>query len=125
LQFLILSTIVDCSWNYCANPQVDYDKVWELNKYCILKNFAGDLDQGIPSPSVQNTLYITEKDILEKIQEINSIQMTLPNKHYISVDFSKFKSLVQDDEQTVYLPLDKPSGVIYAKLDRKNMINKL
>lgn len=92
-------------------------------KQCILRNFAGDLDQGIPSPSVQNTLYVTEKDILDKIREIVSIEMTLPNKHYVSVDFSQFKSIVKDEEQNVYLPLDKPSGTIFAKLDRKN--NKL
>lgn len=78
----------------------------------------------MPSPSVQNTLYVTEKDILDKIRDIVSIEMTLPNKHYVSVDFSQFKSIVNNDqEQNVYLPLDKPSGTIYAKLDRKN--NKL
>lgn len=85
-----------------------------------MQNFAGDLDQGVPSPSVQNTLYATEKDILGRILEINSIEMTLPNKHYVNVDFSSFKNLVKDNEQNVYLPLDKPSGVIYAKLERKN-----
>lgn len=85
-----------------------------------MQNFAGDLDQGVPSPSVQNTLYVTEKDILGRILEINSIEMTLPNKHYVNVDFSNFKKLVKDDEQNVYLPLDKPSGTIYAKLERKN-----
>lgn len=51
--------------------------------------------------------------------------MTLPNKHYVSVDFSKFKQIVRDNEQTVYLPLDKPSGVIYAKLDRASFNSKL
>jgi urate oxidase len=102
------------------NPEIDYDKTWELVKNCILRNFAGDLDQGVSSPSVQNTLYVTEKDILEKIREIVSIEMTLPNKHYVSVDFSQFKKIVTDGEQNVYLPLDKPSGVIYAKLDRKS-----
>lgn len=105
------------------NPQADYDKSWDLVKYCILSNFAGDLDHGVASPSVQKTLYLTQRDVLEKIQEINSIEITLPNKHYVSFDFTKFKSIVNDDDQTVFLPLDKPSGVIYAKLDRK--INKL
>lgn len=89
-------------------------------KYCILRNFAGDLDRGVPSPSVQNTLYLAEKDALEQIEEINSIEMTLPNKHYVNIDFSKFKDLVRnDEEETVFLPLDKPSGVIYLKLKRK------
>lgn len=83
-----------------------------------MRNFAGDLDQGVQSPSVQNTLYLAEKDALEKIPEIESIEMTLPNKHYVNIDFSKFKSLVDNKEETVFLPLDKPSGVIYLKLNR-------
>lgn len=92
-------------------------------KYYILHNFAGDLDQGVSSPSVQNTLYLAEKEVLEKIHEIDEIEMTLPNKHYINFDFSKFNGLVQNTEETVFLPLDKPSGMIYLKLARK--MNKL
>lgn len=118
------STIVDCSWAYKKNPSVDYDKSWEHVKYCILHNFAGDLDYGVDSPSVQNTLYLAEKQVLEEIADVNSIEMTLPNKHYVNIDFSKFKKLVNtDQEETVFLPLDKPSGVIYLKLGRK--MNKL
>jgi urate oxidase len=78
------------------------------------------LDHGVPSPSVQHTLYLAEKEALEKIGDINSIEMTLPNVHYVNIDFSRFKDLVRSDgEETVFLPLDKPSGVIYLKLNRK------
>lgn len=122
--FSLHSTIVDCSWAYKKNPSVDYDKSWEHVKYCILHNFAGDLDYGVYSPSVQNTLYLAEKQVLEEIEDVNFIEMTLPNKHYVNIDFSKFKKLVNiDQEETVFLPLDKPSGVIYLKLGRK--MNKL
>lgn len=114
----VFSTVVDCSWVYQKNPKLDYDRAWELVKYCILKNFAGDLDRGTPSPSVQNTLYLAEKDALEQISQIESIEMTLPNKHYVNIDFSKFKTLVDNEVETVFLPLDKPSGVIYLKLNR-------
>lgn len=101
------------------NPRIDFDKSWELVKYFILRNFAGDSERGVPSPSVQNTLYLAEKEILEQIEEIDSVEMTLPNKHYVNIDFSKFKQLVGNDDETVFLPLDKPSGVIYLKMDRK------
>lgn len=120
----IFSTIVDCSWEYNNNnTQVDYCRVWKAIKLSILKNFAGDLDVGVPSPSVQYTIYLTEKDVLSKIKEVKSIKMTLPNKHYVKFDFSRFKKLVRDDEETVFVPMDKPSGCIYAKLDRQ--MNKL
>lgn len=46
--------------------------------------------------------------------------MHMPNKHYFEVDFSKFSKLVSTDNKNVYLPLDKPSGIIYAQLNRKN-----
>lgn len=73
-----------------------------------------------PSPSVQNTLYMSEKEALENVPAINWIEMTMPNKHYINFDFSKLKGLEgTSNDDTVYLPLDKPSGVIYGKLDRK------
>jgi len=114
----IFSTVVDCSWQYRKNTTIDYDKAWELVKYCIVSNFAGDLDQGIPSPSVQNTLYLAEKSALNEIPAIDFIEMTLPNKHYVNIDFSKFGDLVPGGDETVFLPLDKPSGVIYLKLAR-------
>lgn len=119
------STVVDCSWEYSKNPHVDFDKAWELVKHCILHNFAGDLDKGIPSPSVQHTLYLAEKDALEQIKAINWMEMTMPNVHYVNIDFSKFNSQFfnNEAEETVFLPLEKPSGVIYLKLARK--MNKL
>lgn len=116
----IFSTVVDCNWEYRKIPDVDYDKSFDLVKHCILSNFAGDLDCGTPSPSVQNTLYMSEKEALEKVPGINSIEMTMPNKHYINFDFSKLKGLEgSNDDDTVFLPLEKPSGVIYGKLNRK------
>jgi urate oxidase len=51
--------------------------------------------------------------------------MEMPNKHYFNVDFSKFPKLVQGDNQEVFLPVDKPAGIIYAQLDRKQMKSKL
>lgn len=116
----IFSTVVDCNWEYRKIPDIDYDKSWDIVKLCILRNFAGDLDCGTPSPSVQNTLYMAEKEALEDIPSINSIEMTMPNKHYIDFDFSKLQGLEGSGEDNkVFLPLEKPSGVIYGKLNRK------
>jgi urate oxidase len=116
----IFSTEVDCHWEYRKIPDINYDKSFELVRLCILRNFAGDLDRGIPSPSVQHTLYNAEKEAMQENSAIQNIEMTMPNKHYINFDFSKLKGLegVGDDD-SVYLPLDKPSGVIYGKLDRR------
>lgn len=57
--------------------------------------------------------------------QIRSIEMKMPNKHYFTLDLSKFPKLVQGENQEVYLPVDKPAGIIYAQLDRKATSSKL
>lgn len=53
--------------------------------------------------------------------------MQMPNKHYLTVDMSKFPSSVLENNENkeVYHPIDKPSGIIYAELLRKNTMSKL
>lgn len=46
--------------------------------------------------------------------------MQMPNKHYFDIDLSKFSKLVPGENKEVYLPVDKPSGIIYAQLNRKD-----
>ncbi|XP_046604326.1 uricase [Neodiprion virginianus] len=121
----IFSTEVTASWDFSTASGVDFDRVWRTVKNCILSNFAGPPESGIYSPSVQNTLYLTEKCILDQVDQIYSIEMRMPNKHYFTLDLSKFPKLVQGENQEVYLPVDKPSGIIYAQLDRKAVVSKL
>lgn len=51
----------------------------------------------------------------------------MPNKHYFEVDMSIFPSHVieTNDNKEVYFPVDKPSGIIYAELLRKDVLSKL
>lgn len=51
--------------------------------------------------------------------------MRMPNKHYLNLDLSKFPKLVEGENKEVYLPVDKPSGIIYAQLNRKDITSKL
>lgn len=120
----IFSTVIRSSWQFSSVAGVDFDFCWNKVKQCILNTFAGETEKGIFSPSVQNTLYLAEKLVLESIPEVSSIDMTMPNKHYFNFDFSKFPKLVQGEElkeETVFLPVDKPAGIIYAQLDRKKV----
>lgn len=121
----IFSTVVTATWDFSTATGVDFDQVWHMVKDCIMENFAGPPDTGIYSPSVQYTLYFTEKCILDKVQQIASIEMKMPNKHYFDIDLSKFSKLVQGQNKEVYLPMDKPSGIIYAQLNRKNVTSRL
>ena len=113
------STIVDASWKYAENSQIDFDKAFEDVKYCILRNFAGDIDSGVASLCLQNYIYLAEKSALDTVSEIVEIEMTMPNKSYENVDFSKFPSLVDgQSKETVFIPIDDPSSLVHGKLVR-------
>lgn len=70
--FWSFSTSVSCAWEYSNANNIDYDTAWKTVMDIILKNFAGDPIEGVPSPSVQNTIYITQRDILEHLKEVNN-----------------------------------------------------
>jgi len=46
--------------------------------------------------------------------------MEMPNKHYNSLDLSKFANIIKgtSDDHEVYQPVDKPAGYIHAELER-------
>ncbi|XP_052129921.1 uricase [Frankliniella occidentalis] len=117
----IFSTVVTASWLYNTGS-VDFDRVWHTVKECILDKFAGDPKEGIFSPSVQNTLYLAAKMVLDQVDEIERVEMQMPNKHYNSLDLSKFQSTIKGgfEHHEVYQPTDKPAGIIHAQLERSN-----
>lgn len=49
----------------------------------------------------------------------------MPNKHYFTFDTSKHPQVVNGDNKEVFQPVDKPSGIIFAQLKRKNIFSKL
>lgn len=121
----IFSTVVESNWEYTSTDNLKFCQVFDIIKDTIIRNFAGDPKSGTPSPSVQNTLYLTEKEVLEKIPQIGAINITMPNKHYIAFNSTPFQSVIPGDNNEVFVPTDKPFGIIYAQLDRKNLNSKL
>nr|NP_001298623.1 uricase [Papilio polytes]BAM19066.1 urate oxidase [Papilio polytes] len=117
----IFSTVVEAEWTYDSMRTADFDNAWLTVKDAILEKFAGPPDTGVYSPSVQHTLYQAEKMVLEKVSEISWIKMTMPNKHYLNIDMSKFPANVTkgDPRHHIYQPIDKPAGLIYAQLRRR------
>jgi urate oxidase len=49
----------------------------DIVKECILDKFAGPPDTGIFSPSVQNTLYLAERMILDKVEQVCGLWVDL------------------------------------------------
>lgn len=81
----ILSTEVDCGWSWksfsglnavkAAVPK--FDKAWTDARTITLKTFAEE-----NSPSVQNTMYKMCAQILEAVPDTETVDYSLPNKHY-------------------------------------------
>lgn len=67
----LFSTSVSCCWEYLDITDLNFDETWSTVKEIILKNFAGDPVDGVPSPSVQNTIYLSQKDILAAVKKVN------------------------------------------------------
>ena len=84
----ILSTEVDSVWNWkvfsniaevtAAMPK--FDKAWADARAITLKLFAEE-----NSPSVQSTMYKMCKNILEAAPDVETVEYSLPNKHYFEI----------------------------------------
>ncbi|XP_021341234.1 uricase-like isoform X2 [Mizuhopecten yessoensis] len=118
----LFCTVVDSKWWYNTVDHVNFDKVWDTVKQVILETFAGPAHEGVFSPSVQNTLFITEKHVLAGVPQIEKMEMELPNVHYFGVDFTRFPKInFENNTNEIYMPTDKPSGNIRAAIERKHM----
>ena len=68
------------------------------------------------SKSVQHTLYAMGEAVLESASEVEGIELTMPNKHCLLVDLSRFG---QENRNEVFVPIDEPHGYIEARLRRQ------
>ncbi|XP_053177715.1 uricase [Scomber japonicus] len=109
-------TAVYSRWRYNKVRDVNFDAAWKCVKETIIEKFAGPYDRGQYSPSVQKTLYETQVLVLDRIPEVEEIEIVMPNQHYFTIDMTKM-GLSNKDE--VLLPLDNPSGNITGTVCRK------
>jgi urate oxidase len=56
---------------------------------------------------------------------MDNITITMPNKHYFTVNLAKFPKVGSKTNNEVFLPVDKPSGLITATVGRKQLMSKL
>lgn len=105
----IFATSIKANWRYAEVEKAAGD-VWQNIRQTIIETFA-DHD----SLSVQHTLYAMGEAVLEKFPDVAEIAFSLPNIHYLPIDFSRF-GLANDNR--VFLPTDEPHGLIEARLSR-------
>lgn len=106
----LFGTAVRARWNY-ASPNAPFVALRSKIREILLSVFAGHT-----SKSVQHTLYAMGETVLANVQEIADIELTMPNKHCLLVDLSRFG---QDNPNEIFVPIDEPHGYIEARIRRQ------
>lgn len=106
----LFATSVRARWNY-SSPSVSFAALRSKIRDILLNVFAAHA-----SKSVQHTLYAMGESVLAKVPEIEDIELTMPNKHYLLADLSRFG---QDNPNEIFVPIDEPHGTIEARLRRQ------
>ena len=106
----LFATAVKATWTY-SDPEVATAATWQGIRQLILETFAQH-----DSLSVQQTLYAMGEVVLESYEGITEIALSLPNKHCLLVDLSKFG---MENNSEIFVPTDEPHGLIEARLTKK------
>ncbi|QIW95390.1 hypothetical protein AMS68_000908 [Peltaster fructicola] len=119
----ILSTEVEAFWKWRTFADLQavekelagFDNAWTSAKTITMETFAKE-----NSPSVQNTMYLMSEQILAAVPLVDSVDYSLPNKHYFEIDLSWFNGLKNTGaDAEVYAPQSDPNGLIQCTVSRK------
>lgn len=105
----IMSTVVTARWTY-RDGQVDFGQVRRAVQATILDAFADHY-----SPSVQFTLYRMGEAVLDAHPEVERIHFSLPNKHHLLYDLSRFGL---DNPNEIFHATTEPYGLIEGTVER-------
>ena len=105
----LMATQVSAHWRY-ASPDIDHDAVFEGVRATFLEVFAEH-----ESPSVQASIWIIGRAILERHPEVVEVSMALPNLHHWLVDLAPFGL---DNPGLVFVATREPHGLIEATVRR-------
>ncbi len=106
----IMATKVSATWRYRTGAAVDFDASFATVRGTFLEVMADH-----HSVSVQASIWIVAKAILERHPEVDEVAMSLPNLHHWTVDLSPFG--IENDRE-VYISTTEPHGLIEATIRR-------
>lgn len=108
----IAATSVTCTWKYTSLPKC-FDSAYNSVKRSISDAFFGPPKGGVYSPSVQQTMYQMAVLSMQRVPQIESVFLNLPNLHFIPVNppNSKFNN-------DVYVATSEPHGNIECCVTR-------
>ncbi len=105
----LAATRMTAIWTY-GSPDVDADASFEAIRTSLLEAWA-DHD----SASIQHSIWIVARAVLERHDEVQEIRLVLPNLHHWLVDLTPF-GLSNDGE--IYTATTEPYGLIEATVRR-------
>lgn len=105
----LLGTAVRASWTYRTGAP-EFERLRQKIREAMLATFAGHNSQ-----SVQQTLFAMGEAALHACAEIDAIDLTLPNRHALLVDLSRFG---QNNPNQIFVPTEEPHGYIEARVRR-------
>jgi urate oxidase len=105
----IMATKVTAIWRY-GSAELASDALHAAVQATLLEVFA-DHD----SPSVQTSIWLMARAILERHEEVAEVRMALPNLHHWLADLSPF-GLENDNE--IFIATTEPHGLIEATVRR-------
>jgi urate oxidase len=105
----IMATEITARWTY-DDTDIDFTAAWHDVRRTILASFGDHY-----SPSVQFTLHRMGEAVLEARPEVERIRFSLPNKHHLLYDLSRF-GLENDHE--IFHATDEPYGLIEGTVER-------
>jgi urate oxidase len=110
----ILATKVTAGWRYGPDASIDHDASWAAVRDTLLDTFADH-----HSVSVQASIWIIGKAVLERHPEVDEISMSLPNLHHWTVDLRPFGL---ENDREVYVSTTEPHGLIEATIRRSDRL---
>jgi urate oxidase len=105
----IMATKVTAIWTY-GSPDLASDELHAAVQATLLDVFADH-----HSPSVQASIWLMARAILERHAEVDEVRMALPNLHHWRVDLSPFG---MENDNEIFVATTDPHGLIEATVRR-------
>jgi urate oxidase len=112
----LMATKVRATWGYrsdvAGGGAFDFDAAWNRAAESLMHSFAEHF-----SPSVQASIWIIAREMMDAEAAIEWVRMVLPNLHHWKVDLSPFG---MDNPGEVFVSTTEPHGLIDATVHRRH-----
>jgi urate oxidase len=104
----LLATRVSAGWRYTGTP--DFDASHGAIRSTLLEVFAEHESQ-----SVQHTIWVVGRAIVDRHPEVAEVTLTMPNLHHWLADLSPFG---RPNDRSIFIATTQPHGLIEATVRR-------